>query len=114
MVGVGIPIPILDEDVARSVAVGDEDIRVNVVDFGIARRSRPTVAQFSYAQLRQGWVEWEGRRLRTGSLSSYAGARLVAEELKKWIVEKNFTLTQPVAPLTKEHQPVQLEGGVRA
>ncbi len=37
-VGIGIPIPILDEEIALRTGVSDDDIVTNVLDYGVARR----------------------------------------------------------------------------
>ena len=67
------------------------------------------MARYSYAQLRSGKVEFEGRTIRTSSLSSYSGAREVASILKDWIEHKEFTLNQPVMTFPKERKLNKLE-----
>ncbi|MEL6881107.1 MAG: homocysteine biosynthesis protein, partial [Cyanobacteria bacterium J06607_10] len=42
MLGVGIPIPILNEDILARCAVKDEELVAPVIDFSIPRRVRPT------------------------------------------------------------------------
>jgi uncharacterized protein (DUF39 family) len=42
-IGVGVPLPVIDLAVVRSTAVRDEDIRVNVIDYGIPSRDRPSL-----------------------------------------------------------------------
>lgn len=113
-VGVGIPIPILDEDVARACAVGDEEIFSNVLDFGCPRRSRPVLGRLSYAQLRSGTVELFGKRVRTSGLSSYARAREVAQELKARLQAGTFLLQPPVQPLPATARVAPLAEEVRA
>lgn len=98
-VGIGVGIPILDEEMARCVGIGDADIETLVFDYSVPGRNRPSVARVNYAQLRSGHVEIAGRKARTASLSSYAMAREIAGELKALISRGEFTLTQPVAPL---------------
>ncbi len=41
--GIGIPIPVLNEKIAKNTAVRDRDITVPVVDYGIPRRDRPSL-----------------------------------------------------------------------
>jgi len=97
-VGIGIPIPILDEDMAAFTAVRDRDIVAPVVDYGECyptNTGRP-LGYVSYADLRSGTIEVGGRRIRTASLSSYAAARAIAEELRSWIGEGRFLLGRPV------------------
>ncbi|MEW6522881.1 MAG: homocysteine biosynthesis protein [Bacillota bacterium] len=98
-VGVGIPIPILDEDLAWSCSVTDDDIYSNVIDYACPGRSRPVLGRLSYAQLRSGLVQVGGKQVRTAPLSSYARAREIASVLKAWILERRFTLQAPVQSL---------------
>lgn len=60
--GIGIPIPILNERLARCTAVRDSDITVPVQDYGIQRRDRPSVRMASYEELKSGTINLgEGR-----------------------------------------------------
>lgn len=100
-VGIGVPIPILDEDLAWSTSVRDADIIAPVVDYAHAypHNDGPPVAHVSYAELRTGSIEIDGKRVRTAALSSYAKASAIATTLKGWIQEGVFLLGQPVDPL---------------
>lgn len=108
-VGVGIPIPMLDEEMARSVGAGNDEIFTTVVDYSVPRRSRPALGQVSYAQLRSGAIELNGRRIPTGSLSSLSRAREIAGTLKTWLSEGRFLLQEPVQtlPLHTRQNPLQ-------
>ncbi len=99
MLGVGVPLPVLNEEVIVRAAVQDKEIFAPVVDFAIPRRVRPTFGLVSYQQLKTGRITIEGKTLRVAPLSSIALSRQVAIELKKWIEAGQFTLTEPVAPL---------------
>lgn len=100
--GVGVPLPVLNEDVVKRASISDEDIYANLIDYSVTSKSRPTLAQYNYAQLRSGMIEYEGKKIRTSSLSSYWGARKVAERLKNWIEKGEFLLTQPVKKLPEK------------
>ncbi|HIE03536.1 MAG TPA: hypothetical protein EYP61_02125 [Candidatus Latescibacteria bacterium] len=101
MVGIGVPIPILDEEVCRSVSVRDEEIWAPVVDYSDSYPNfKPEVLEeVNYAQLRSGKITVRGKEVPTGSLSSYAKAREIAGILKEWISKGKFLLTQPVASI---------------
>ncbi len=99
--GVGVPIPILNERLALSTAVRDKDIMVPVVDYGVQRRDRPVLRSVSYAELKSGIVEINRHEVPTSSLSSFYMARKVARTLKEWIEKGAFTLTQPAEPLAR-------------
>lgn len=94
--GIGIPIPILDEEIAKATAVRDSEIKTTIIDFGVARRNRPVVKEVSYAELRSGKVEINGQEVRVSPLSSYYTAEKVMKELKKMIEKAKFFLTAPV------------------
>lgn len=100
-VGVGVPIPILSEEILVQAAVQDEDILAPIMDYSDAypQRKPDTLGEVSYAELRNGRIVVMGKEVPTASLSSYFKARQVAETLKEWILKGEFLLTEPVAPL---------------
>lgn len=97
--GIGIPIPILNEQIARNTAVRDRDIQTSIVDYGVQRRDRPVIKVVSYEDLKSGSIEINGKEVNASSLSSYYMAREVANTLKESIQLGEFLLTQSVAPL---------------
>ncbi len=100
-VGVGIPIPILDEETCRFAAVKDADIYAPIVDYSEAypQVEPGSLGEVSYAQLKTGKIEVKGKEIPTASLSSYPKAVEIAETLKEWIKKGDFLLTDPVAHL---------------
>ncbi|PZD72235.1 hypothetical protein C1752_03822 [Acaryochloris thomasi RCC1774] len=99
MLGVGVPLPVLDESVIQACAVSDQELVAPVIDFSIPRRVRPTFGLVSYAQLKSGSLTIERKRVRTAPLASLHLSRQVAIELKQWIESGEFTLTEPVAEI---------------
>jgi len=99
--GLGVPIPILDEEILEFTAVTDADITGPVVDYSQAYPNcKPEIlAEVSIAQLKSGEITVNGKKVVTAGLSSYAFAREVAQILKQWITQGRFFLTQPVAPI---------------
>ncbi|MDB9513579.1 homocysteine biosynthesis protein [Kamptonema animale CS-326] len=112
MLGVGIPLPVLNEEVVARCAIQDKDIVAPVVDFAIPRRVRPTFGLVTYAQLKTGRITIEGKTVRVAPLASFYLSRQVALELKTWIEEGQFTLTEPVAhiPMERAFLPQDLWG----
>ncbi|GCL35339.1 homocysteine biosynthesis protein [Anabaena aphanizomenioides LEGE 00250] len=102
MLGVGVPLPVLNETVIERCAVQDQDLVAPIVDFSIPRRVRPTFGLVSYAQLKSGKIPIEGKAVRVAPLASMFLSRQVAVELKQWIEAGTFTLTEPVAPIPSE------------
>jgi len=100
-VGIGVPIPILSEEILRYTAVTDDNILAPIVDYSEAYpQMKPDIlGEISYAQLKSGSIEVQGKEVPTGSLSSYSRAVEIANMLKEWILSGNFWLTEPVAPL---------------
>ena len=97
-VGLGVPIPVLDEDLARRVSIRDEQIETVVSDYGDGFR---VLGKTNYAALRSGEIEVQGRKVRTAPVSSLAKAREIAATLKSWIEAGTFELTAPVRPMPK-------------
>ncbi|MGJ7028292.1 MULTISPECIES: homocysteine biosynthesis protein [Methanothermobacter] len=95
-VGAGIPIPVLNEDIAAATGISDEDIVCRVIDYGVPRRSRPVVMETNYRELKTGKIEINGVEVPTSPLSSIRKAHEIAEELKSWIERGEFLLTEPV------------------
>lgn len=95
-VGIGVPIPVLDEEIAETLALTDADIQATIVDYGVAGRSRPSFGRVTYAQLRSGEITIEGRKVPTGPISSLPKARRIAQVLKEWVGERRWTLAPPL------------------
>lgn len=96
-VGLGIPIPLLNEEIAQYTAVTDEEIFTQVVDYGTDYPNgvSRSYGQVSYAELKSGTIIVEGEKVPTVPLSSMVKAREIAETLKKWIYEGTFLLGEP-------------------
>jgi uncharacterized protein (DUF39 family) len=99
MLGIGVPLPVLREDVVARCAVKDQELAAPIVDFSIPRRVRPTFGLVSYAQLKSGRIAIEGKTVRVAPLASIYLSHQVAQELKSWIESGQFTLTEPVAQI---------------
>jgi len=95
-VGIGIPIPILNEEIALYTSVSDEEIYAGLYDYGndYPNKIDNLLAEFTYAELKTGSVEFNGRKVPTSPLSSYKKAKEIATILKDWIKSKNFTITE--------------------
>ncbi|MCL2615402.1 MAG: homocysteine biosynthesis protein [Dehalococcoidia bacterium] len=100
-VGIGVPIPILDEEILGYTLVGDADILAPVVDYSSTypQREADVLAEVSYAELKSGSFVLNGKSVSVASLSSYSRAVEIATTLKEWMQQGKFLLTQPVQPL---------------
>lgn len=101
MLGVGVPIPLLNEEITRRTAIRDRQIQARIFDYSsdYPHGKNRVIGRVNYQQLRSGEIKIKGKKVPTASLSSYARARQIAEILKGWIQAGDFTLTEPVAPL---------------
>lgn len=97
--GIGIPIPILNAGVAKKVAIRDEEIFTDIVDYGIPRRDRPKIERVNYKELKSGRITIHDKTVRVSPLSSLKKARVIAEKLKTLIEDTAFYLTAPVERL---------------
>lgn len=97
-VGLGIPIPILDEEIIKHTAVRDEEIYTQVVDYShdYPQGVSNSLGEVNYKQLKSGTIKVQGREVPTASLSSYSNAKVIAEQLKDWILKGKFLLSEPV------------------
>lgn len=93
-IGIGVPIPILNADIMRRCAISDDEIYAEMTDYSLPS-GRTCMQRYSYAELRSGSIEYQGRKIRTSSMSSLAGARKVAAQLKGWIENGEFLLNKP-------------------
>lgn len=105
-VGIGIPIPILDEDMAARVSIRNSQITTNVQDYGHNYDHLGTV---TYEQLQSGQIEINGKKIHTAPMASLARAREIAEILRKWIEAGQFELSAPVRPMPADRSLNGLE-----
>ncbi len=105
-VGIGIPIPIIDEEMLKYTTISNKDIYTTLVD----KSGNETYdVSYNYEQLRSGSVEFKGKQVLTAPLSSLPRAREIANTLKDWIQHSNFTLSEAVTPLPREDKVHKLE-----
>jgi uncharacterized protein (DUF39 family) len=111
-VGIGMAIPVLDEDLARTAGLSDEDLRAPIIEYGdcYPNLKPQPYGSASYAQLKSGSIEIDGRQVPTSSLSSYPRAVQIAAELKAWIAGGRFALTEPVFTLPGPDSGIKFKG----
>jgi len=100
-VGIGVPIPILTEEILKYTTVTDEEIYAGIIDYSDAypNMKSSVVGEVNYAQLKTGKITINGKKVPTSSFSSYSKAVEIASTLKDWIKTGKFELTKPVASL---------------
>ncbi|MCK8604251.1 homocysteine biosynthesis protein [Desulfoferrobacter suflitae] len=108
-VGIGVPIPILDEEVLRFASVQDADIFAQVVDYSEAYPNCNPISlgEVSYAQLKSGSISVRGKKVKTAGLSSYARAKEIATILREWILNGRFFLTESSVSLPSVDSGIQ-------
>lgn len=100
-VGIGIPIPVLDEDMARRLSIRNSQIETNVVDYGTGGA---VLGRTNYEALQSGSIEVCGHTVHTAPLSSLSKARVIADRLRSWIEQGTFELTAPVRAMPQHSE----------
>ncbi len=99
---VGIPIPILNEEILQDVSVTDAQITAPIIDYSRFYpygEGEAKLGEVTYAELKSGSIRINGKDVPTGSFSSYSLAQKVASHLKNLIRNGGFQLTEFQAPL---------------
>jgi uncharacterized protein (DUF39 family) len=96
-VGLGVPIPVLNEEIARFTGVSDDDLFTQVIDYGndYPKGVSRSLGQVSYSELKSGSIRFSGQDVPTVPVSSHVRALEIANTLKEWIDSGDFLLTEP-------------------
>jgi uncharacterized protein (DUF39 family) len=110
-VGLGVPIPILNEEIVKYTAVRDRDIYAKIVDYShdYPKGESRFLGEVNYEELRSGSIKTRGKSIPTASLSSYAKAREIAGLLKKRISGGKFLLGEPVSLLPSAESEIKFK-----
>jgi uncharacterized protein (DUF39 family) len=95
-VGIGVPIPILNEEILKYTLVKNNEIYTTIYDYGYPSRNHPALREVNYQELRRGFIRINGKETPTKPLSNYKKARKTAETLKDLIQKGHFFLQKPV------------------
>ena len=100
-VGLGIPIPILDAEMAEYTGISDENIYTQVIDYGndYPKGKGESLARVSYAELKNGMIRVNGQDVPAIPVSSHKRSLEIANILKEWVEKGEFLLTQPLETL---------------
>jgi uncharacterized protein (DUF39 family) len=109
--GVGIPIPILSPQILARTTVKDRDIYAPVIDYShdYPERTGKVLCKVSYQECKQGEILVKGKKVETGSLSSYAKAREIAHLLADEIKSGEFLVQKPAQRLPLNQKMKTLE-----
>lgn len=107
-IGIGVPLPVLNEEAAKYISVTDDKIHSTIVDFSIPRRTKPTFGQCTYSELRTSTVIINKKPTLSAPLSSMAMAIEICNELKDTILQKNFLLSEKILPVDLNTEPKKL------
>ena len=99
--GIAIPIPVTCRETLLRCTIRDDQISAPVIDYATdyPQATGKVLTHISYAALRSGEVELFGRRVETGSLSSYSKALEAAHLLADEIRRGDFTVNAAAMPL---------------
>jgi len=109
-VGVGIPIPILDEDMMKQVSIGNDKLETNVLDYSVSDKVKPVLKRVTYEALQSGKIEIDGKEVKTAPLASLYKARQIAGLLKEQIEKGEFYLSKPVELFDTKSQTKPMGG----
>ena len=98
-VGVGVPIPVLNEEIVNFLAITDEHIHTTMFDFSIPRRTKPILGQCPYSELRTSTILINKKSTLSAPLSSMSGAIEICNLTKEAILEKTLFLSKPLEPI---------------
>lgn len=100
-VGLGVPIPILNEEMARYTGVSDDELFTQIIDYGndYPKGEAQSLRQVSYAELKSGTIRFNDQKVPAVPVSSYPRALEIAAILKEWIEKGEFFLTEPQVTL---------------
>lgn len=93
-VGIGIPIPVLNVEIAKRVSISNRQITTSILDYGTS--GTPKLGEVTYEQLRSGSIELNGQTIRTAPVASLKKAREIADILKKQVQNGSFLLQEPI------------------
>ncbi len=109
LVPIAAPIALLDGVIARQAATGDAQLEAPVLDVAIPRRIKPSFGSVSYARLKSGEIELEGRRIRSAPAHSPRLAEAIGRELAQRLQDGTFPLRPPLRPLTSRASLIPLD-----
>jgi len=104
--GVGVPIPILNEQILEYTTVRDDDIKAELIDYSYdyPMKTGKVITHLTYGQLKRSDVEINGQKVEVSSMSSYSKALHIAELLKAEIREGKFLLSEPLHSLPRNQK----------
>jgi len=109
LVPIAAPVALTDAGTALQAAAADGQLEAPVLDLSVPRRLKPGFGSVTYAALRSGRIEVEGRELRTAPAHSPRLAEAIARELVRRLEEDAFPLRLPVLPLSPRPALLPLE-----
>jgi L-aspartate semialdehyde sulfurtransferase len=99
-IGIGIPIPVLDLDIAKRLMIRNKEIDTYVRDYGSP--GNPVITTVNYEQLQSGKILLNNKEVPTVPMSSLKKARQIAGILKEQILSGEFKLTEAVQAFPKD------------
>ncbi len=102
-IGLGIPIPVLDEELFHDLCRSNDELITSFYDYSTGELDRPLLGYFNYAQLRSGSVEYNGKKIPTSSMTSLSMSREIAQILKETIAGGEFYLQKPIEKIPEKN-----------
>ncbi len=106
---IAAPVALLDAATALQATAGDGQLEAPVLDLSVPRRLKPGFGSVSYAALRSGRIQLEGRGLQAAPAHSPRLAEAIGRELVQRLEQDAFPLRLPTQPLSPRPALIPLE-----
>jgi len=96
--GMGFAIPVMDEDIAKSVMIRNKQIKTRLMDYATGK----CIGFVNYEELISGKVELSGRKVPSRTMTDIHASTDITEILQDWVRKGKFFLSTPVKSLPIE------------
>ena len=108
-IGIAVPIPVLNDEIAEHLAITDEKIHTTIVDFSIPRRTKPIFGQCTYEELRTSTVVINKKPTLSAPLTSMSYSNEICNILKELILKNSFLLSEPIEQINMNNDLKKLD-----
>lgn len=109
LVAIAVPVPLINENVARQAAATNTSLQAPILDLGLPRRLKPNLGMVSYDQLLGGQIVLKGKSPSCAPAHSPRLAVSHGEELASQLRDGRFPLGLPAIPLGQRPSLVFLD-----
>jgi uncharacterized protein (DUF39 family) len=96
--GMGFAIPVINEDIAKSVIIRNKQIKTRLIDYATGK----CIGFVNYEELMSGKVELSGKKIPSRTMTDIRASANIAEILQDWVRKGKFFITELVRNLPVE------------